>query len=170
MAKTFGAGGLREGVDRGKEAVSEVIYGTVTLMAVVIALENGGYGPWRVVAVILVATYTLAFAKVYANTIAEMLAKGRRISMREVRGIWRESRPVTIYSQLPTLAFVLSGLGVFSLGAAFWIAQLTGVAILFIAGYLVGRRVGASAARSVFSGFAVGAVGAAIMLLKLLSH
>jgi uncharacterized membrane protein YeiH len=75
-----------------------------------------------------------------------------------------------VYAQLPTLAFVLSALGLFPFGLAFWIAEAVGLFILLLAGYLVGRRVGSSRLRSLFSSLVIGSAGGLIILLKILTH
>jgi hypothetical protein len=75
-----------------------------------------------------------------------------------------------VYAQLPTLAFALSALGLFPLGMAFWIAQAVGLFTLLLAGYLVGRRVGSSRLRSLFSSLVIGSAGGLILLLQILTH
>ena len=64
--------GSHEAVD--KTAISEAIYGMMTVLALIVVLEDNPPGPWRVVAIIG-ATYALAFAKAYANVVAEILSK-----------------------------------------------------------------------------------------------
>ena len=75
-----------------------------------------------------------------------------------------------VYPQLPTTVLVLSALGFLTLDLAFGIAQAVGVFSLFFAGCLMGRRVGLSRFRSIFSSLAIGVVGALIILLKVLIH
>jgi hypothetical protein len=155
---------------RNKEDISEVIYGTITILALVLVLEEHPEAPWRVVGTIVAATLALAVARAYAGTVAETLSRGEPLKRSELRAIWREARPVMVYAQLPTLAFVLSALGLFPLGLAFWIAEAVGLFILLLAGYLVGRRVGSSRLRSLFSSLVIGSAGGLIILLKILTH
>ena len=153
-----------------KSAISEVVYGTITILAVILALEEYASGPWQVAFTIVGTTYALAFARAYADLIAETLHRGRRLGRYDLLLIWREARPVMVYSQLPTLVFVLSALGLLPLGLSFMIAETVGVLVLFFAGYLVGRRVGASRLRSLLSSLAIASVGGLVILLKVLTH
>ena len=117
---------------RNKEDTSDVIYGTITILALV--LEEHPEAPWRVVGTIVAATLALAVARAYAGTVAETLSRGEPLKRSQLRAIWREARPVMVYAQLPTLAFVLSALGLFPLGLVFWIAEAVGLFILFARG------------------------------------
>ena len=153
-----------------RSAISEVVYGTITILAVILALEEHSSGPWQVTFTIVGTTYALAFARAYADLIAETLHRGRRLGRSDLLLIWREARPVMVYSQLPTLVFVLSAVGLLPLGLSFTIAETVGVLVLLFAGYRVGRRVGASRLRSLLSGLAIASVGGLVILLKVLTH
>lgn len=158
--------GSHEAVD--KLATSEAIYGMITVLALIVVLENNPPGPWRIVFTIIGATCGLAFARAYANVVAEVLSKREKPRRDALRVAWREVRPLILYPQFTTLVFVLSALGLFPLGFAFWVAEAVGVLSLFFAGYLMGRRVGFLRFRSLFSSLAVGVVGGLIVSVKIL--
>lgn len=153
-----------------KTAISEAIYGMITILALIVVLEENPRGPWQVVITIVAATCALAFARAYASTVAEILSKGEHLTRATLRAIWREARPLIVYPQLPTLVFVLSALGLFPLDLAFWVAEAVGVLSLLFAGYLVGRRVGLSRFRSLLSSLAIGVVGGLVILVQVLTH
>ena len=153
-----------------KLATSEVIYGTITILAVILALEEYASSPWGVTLGVVGTTLTLAFARAYSDSIAEMLHRGRHFERSDLLLIWREARPVMVYSQLPTLAFVLSALGLLPLSLSFTIAKILGMLVLSFAGYLVGKRVGLSRFRSLLSGLTVASLGGLVILLKVLTH
>lgn len=159
-----------EEAESGKSAIAEVLYGTVTVLAVVLVLEEHASGAWGVVFSIVGTTWALAFARAYADSIAEILHRGHRFGRADLRRVWREVRPVMFYSQLPTLVFVLSAFGLFPLGLSFEIAQTLGVVILFLAGYFVGRKVGLSVPRSLLASLTIGVLGTSIILLKIFTH
>ncbi len=158
--------GSHEAVD--KIAISEAIYGMITVLALIVVLEQNPPGPWRIVFTIIGATCGLAFARAYANVVAEVLTKREKLRREALLAVWREVRPLIVYPQLTTLVFVLSALGLFPLGFAFWVAEAVGVLSLFLAGYLMGGRVGISRFRSLFSSLAVGVVGGLIISVKIL--
>ena len=154
----------------GKSAISEVLYGTVTVLAVILVLENHAEGASQVVFAVVGTTWALAFARVYADLIAEILRRGQRFRRSDLQRIWHEVRPVMVYSQLPTLVFILSALGLLPLDLSFEIAQTLGVLVLFAVGYAVGRKVGQSRLRSLLSSFVIAAIGGSIILLKIFTH
>jgi hypothetical protein len=72
---------------RNKEDISEVIYGTITILALVLVLEEHPEAPWRVVGTIVAATLALAVARAYAGTVAETLSRGEPLKRSELRAI-----------------------------------------------------------------------------------
>lgn len=122
--------GSHEAVD--KTAISEAIYGMITVLALIVVLEQNPPGPWRTVGTIIAATCALAFARAYANVVAEVLSKRENLRRDALRVVWLEVRPLIAYPQLTTLVFVLSALGLFPLGFAFWVAEAVGVLSLFL--------------------------------------
>lgn len=149
-----------------KAAISEAIYGMITVLALIVVLEQNPPGPWRTVITIIGATCALAFVRAYANAVAGVLSTREKLRRDALRAVWREVRPLIMYPQLTTLVFVLSALGLFPLGFAFWVAEAVGTLSLFFAGYLMGRRVGFLRFRSLFSSLAVGVVGGLIISVK----
>ena len=170
MKEREGRDGAPEEPESRTSAISEVLYGTVTVLAVVLVLEEHASGAWQVILAVVGTTWALAFARAYADFIAEILRRGHRFGRSDLRRIWREVRPVMFYSQVPTLVFVLSALGLFPLGLSFKIAQTLGVFVLFLAGYAVGRRVELSRPRSLLSGLVIAGIGTSIILLKIFTH
>jgi hypothetical protein len=137
---------------------------------VILALEEYTSSPWQVTFGVVGTTLALAFASAYADSAAQMLHRGMRLERSDLLLIWREARPVMFYSQLPTLAFVLSTLGLLPLSLSFTIAKILGVLVLLFVGYLVGERVGLSRFRSLLSGLVVASLGGLVILLKVLTH
>lgn len=153
-----------------KEAVSEFIYGTITVLALLLVLDETGAGAWVSVVTIIASTYALALTKVYATSVAEMLAERSRLRREDLYEIWVQIRPLTVYAQLPTLILTLAGIGLIPPDAAFWVCYASGVLTLFAAGFFVGVRAGLSLNRSLVSGLFNGSVGVAIIILKFLTH
>lgn len=156
--------GSHKAVD--KTAISEAIYGMITVLAFIVVLEENPAGPWSIVVTIIAATCVLASAKAYANAVAEILSKRGHLRRDALRTVWREVGPLIVFPQLTTLVFVISALGLFSLGTAFWVAEAVGVLSLFFAGYLMGVSVGLSRPRSLLSSLAIGVVGGLIISIK----
>lgn len=156
-----------EAVD--ETAISETIYGMITVLALILVLWENPRGPWQAVVTIVAATCALAFAKAYASTAAEVLPEGEHLTRQPpgcmARGQAADGVP-------PTAHDGARALGTGLLAARSRVRDRTGVGVfsLLFAGCLMGRRVGLSRFHSPFSSLAIGVASALIILLKVLIH
>ena len=65
----------------------------------------------------------LAMAETYSATIAETIAGQKRLDRQEILEIWHDARPILLTANLPTLVFLLSEAGLYSMDTALIIAK-----------------------------------------------
>jgi len=130
------------------ERLGGFIYGTLVALAVVIAgakayPDSAG----NIVVLVVVTSFVLWLAHVYAHSVARTVADEEHLSMAEVRYIARREGSI-IEAALPPVAALLLGVaGVISTSAAVWAALGLGLAVLAAQGLTVARveRLGAVA-------------------------
>jgi hypothetical protein len=115
------------------------IYGSLAVMAVIVAIEDHPPTALRAAAQLFGVTLAIAVAKAYAEIIADTLDRGRRLDAEEWREILRKISPVLFGAQAPTLVFLMSAFGLFSVETAISISKVLVLGLLFVYGL---RRAG----------------------------
>lgn len=154
----------------GKTFVAKAIYGLITVQALLVAMSEHPPSPLGGAMTLLGATLAIALIDTYAEVIAEALAQEHMVSRIEVREILRSVRPVLLGSQAPTLVFILSALGLWSVETAIQIAQILVLLLLFGYGVQVGRLMHTRWIRQVLSGIILVMIALLIVSIKILFH
>lgn len=151
-------------------AVAKAIYGLMTVLAVLVVMDDHPPVPWRGAITLFGTTLAVALVDTYAETVAGMLSHQRRPSRGELREIWRDVSPVLIGAQAPTLVLLSAAIGLIPVERAITVAE--GVAFLLLFGY--GWRVGTTLHRNRFpqllSGLLLVAIGGLIIGIKAAFH
>jgi hypothetical protein len=135
---------MTEEADRQRAARGEqlggFIYGTIVVLAVIVAGARAYRHDAGHIAVLVVAT-TVAFwlAHVYADALAHSIAHDRRISAAELRYIARREASIVEAAVPPFVALLLGAVGLISTRAAVWSAFGLGLVVLGIQGVAVAR-------------------------------
>lgn len=153
-----------------KEAAFGVVYGSITVLALLMATHRPIEEPWRHALMLFLSVFAVAVAKAYAEICERALRSGSATTLEDVRAVWRHSQTVLISANGPSIAFALAAAGVFSGDTAYTIAQVLALGLLAFFGAKIGWRVqggvlGALLGVSVTSGIAV-----LVSLLKLVTH
>lgn len=152
------------------EAAFGVVYGSISVMAVLMALHPPVENTGRVGLVLLATVVTVALAKAFAELCEQMLATGQDLSLADVKKSWRHSRTVLLAANAPAATFFLAWLGLYSAQLALVLAQALALALLVYFGGHIGWRVRRTVG-GVLAGAAVtGALGLLLSGLKLLAH
>lgn len=130
-----------------RAAAAKAIYGLVTVLAVLVTMEDHPPVAWRGAITLFGATLAVALVDTYSETIAGMLSSQRRLSRDELREIWRDVSPVLVGAQAPTLILLVSAIGLFSVERAITIAEV-------VAFCCSSAAAGASAGSCTSTGFA----------------
>jgi hypothetical protein len=153
---------------RSGERAEHAIYGTIIVLALIVAEDEASVTVGVAIATVLGAALATALAELYSNYIGAVI-RDRRHQTREE---WRESAQDIaagfLMAILPVAFFVLAALDVVELRTAFDAAEWTGVAVLGSYAVLANRWAGFSVGRSLLVGVGFTAMGAALVLLKVI--
>jgi hemolysin III len=153
-----------------KDFVSKAIYGLISVLAVLLIMEEHPPTAWKAAGILFGTVLALAMAETYSAAIAETIAGQRRLDRQEIMEIWHDTRPILLTANLPTLVILLSGAGLYSMQAALIIARSAIYLTLFVFGLQVGHLFHASRWRIWLSGLFTAGIGVLIGLMKFLLH
>jgi hypothetical protein len=124
-------GGLRELLAGTPETIAGTVYGTIIVMATLVAGAPAFKDDlWHLFAIVVVTTLVFWAAHIYAHGLAESLQLGRRLTRHELAQIAHRERAMGLAVVLPAVALVLGALGVIRGSLAIWLALGLGVAAL----------------------------------------
>lgn len=122
------------------ERLSGFIYGTIVVLAVVVAGAKAyPDAPGHVAVLALVTAVVFWIAHVYAHALAHSVAHDERISLAELKYITRREASMVEAALPPAGALLLAALGVTSTKTAVWIALGLGLAVLAAQGVAFAR-------------------------------
>ncbi|UJA19817.1 hypothetical protein HJD18_06080 [Thermoleophilia bacterium SCSIO 60948] len=149
----------------GERAV-HTIYGSVVVLAVIVAARGSEVTAGEAIASVVGAAVVTALAEIYADYIGATIAARRHPTPRERETTIRNFAFGFLAAISPVVFFVLAAAGVIRLDVAFDIAVWTGVAVLggyaTVAHRLAGNSIGPSLAVGLF----FSAIGAFLVALK----
>ncbi|MER5884901.1 hypothetical protein ABT160_13810 [Streptomyces sp. NPDC001941] len=152
------------------ERLKERIYASLTLLAVLVGLVQGGNASHRGAAITVAATALgLWLATLVADLQAHPVAHGSRPRAADVRHTLFTSSPLLTVAATPLLLIALSAVGALELGTALWIAVGSEVAALAAWGFLGGRRVGSGPVRALVTAALSAVIGVGVVMVKLLA-
>ena len=129
-------GGLRELLAGTPETIAGTVYGTIIVMATLVAGAPAFRDDlWHLFAIVVVTTLVFWAAHIYAHGLAESLQLGRRLTRQELTHIAHRERAMGLAVVLPAVALVLGALGVIRGSVAIWLALGLGVAALATQGF-----------------------------------
>lgn len=152
------------------EAAFGVVYGSITVMAMLAIMHPPIDAPGRNAALIFGTVFVVALAKAYAEMCQRMLTSGKAATWADVAAVWTHSQTVLLAGNGPTLAFLFAAFGLYAGDTALIVAQLLSFGLLGWFGGRIGWRV-----RGTLAGMIVGAaltlgLGVLITTLKVLIH
>jgi hypothetical protein len=157
--------------DVNKLWVARSIYGLITVLAVLEAMEHHPpSAAWRGAVILFGTTLAVALVEAYADSIAEMIARGGGLSRADMIEIGHDVAPVLIGAQGPTVVFVLAALGLFSVERAIDIAQTVAFVSLFGYGWRIGKLLHEQRHKQLISGLILVAIGGLVVGIKAAFH
>ncbi|MEM9231795.1 MAG: hypothetical protein AAGB10_19545 [Pseudomonadota bacterium] len=152
------------------EAAFGVVYGSITVMALLMVMHTPVEAPGRQALLLLGSVFAVAVAKAYAEICERMLKSGKAATWSDVRAVWSHSRTVLLAGNGPTLAFALSAAGLFDPDTALFFAQILAIGLLGWFGGRIGWRLRGSILSMVAGAALTGGLGLLITTLKVLIH
>ena len=152
------------------ESAYGVIYGTITVLSLLMATHQPIQDPFRTALVLFAAVVAVALAKAYAEVCDRMLANERPATVEDIRSAWRHSRTVLLAANAPTASFLLAGLNLIPVETAFLAAQVAAIAGVVYFGGRIGWKVRKTALSTILGAGVTGTIGLLISLMKYLAH
>jgi len=149
-------------------ALAPGIYGTIICGSVLVAVDpTGSIGHVVVVVVVTVLVYWLA--ERYSELLAARM-RGQRVTRAQLRSTLRTGWPMVQASYTPLLVLIGAGLLGADTATAIPAAVFYTTALLFVLGWLAGRRGGQSGWGLAGTVTFVGGLGILMVILKLALH
>ena len=147
-----------------------IVYGAITVLAILMAAGAHPGTPFETAAVLFGSVLAITLAKTFAEFLAHALDSGERLTRSGWRAAWHHSTPTLAMANLPTLLFVASVLGWLATETALFASQAVCVALLAA----IGARIGWVLDRSVFRACAgalfAGGIGVLLAVMKHIIH
>jgi len=151
------------------EYVSEVVYGTVIGLALVVALEAHPPAAAATAATIVTTAIAVGLAELYSELIGARVRRGRGAPP-EPQRIGPGVGAVVAGAAFPATFFILAAAGVLELDTAFTIAKWSGLGLIALYGFWAARLDGAPHHKALLHGGAVALIGAFVIAVKALVH
>jgi len=149
--------------------ISGTVYGTVVAMSALAAGASAFlHELWRLTAIVAVGSVVFWVAHVYADSLGETIALGRRLNVAELKSVARREVSIVFAAILPAVALALGALGVVGDRAAVWLALGAGTATLGIQGVRYARIENLGPAASALAVATNVSLGGVIIALKVL--
>jgi hypothetical protein len=158
-------------VDRERlaERARHAVYGSVIVLAVIVALDGTGVRAREVLASVLGAAIATVLAELYADHLAATIRRARQPSTSERVERVRDAGYGLLAAVLPGTFFLLAALDVLELSNAFTAAIWTGVGVVGFYAFVANRIAGSGIVRSLAVGVAFAALGTVLVLIKALA-
>ena len=160
-------------VDRQRlaERARHAVYGSVIVLAVMIALDDTAIDAHEAIASVLGAAIATVLAELYADYLGATIREGRRPTPAERNDALRNALAGLLAAVLPVVFFILAAAGAMELPDAFDAAIWTGVGVVGFYAFAANRVGGMGRWQSLAAGAAFTLLGALLVLIKaLVSH
>jgi hypothetical protein len=122
------------------ERLSGLIYGTIIVLAVVVAGAKAyPHNAGKVALLVSVTSVVFWLAHVYAHSLAHTVVRDEHLSLAELRRIARRESSIVGAAVPPVAALVLGAVGLVSTRVAAWAAFGVGLAVLALQGFIYAR-------------------------------
>jgi hypothetical protein len=154
-----------DGAHRGERA-AHAIYGSIIVLAVLVAEEDTPIEAGEVIASVLGVAVVTALAELYADYIGGTIRAGRHPTVVERGMALKNVAAGFLTAIVPVIYFVLAEVGAMRLEVAFDAAIWTGVGVLGAYAVVANRLAGFSLGRSLLVGAGFTVLGATLVALK----
>ena len=144
------------------------VYGSVIVLAVIVALDDTGVETREVIGSIVGAAFATVLAEVYADYLQRTIHDARHPTAAERAMALRDAAWGFFAAILPVVFFILAAAGAISQDAAFTGAVWTGIGVVGFYAFLANRVAGLSLLSSVLAGVGFAILGGILVALKAL--
>lgn len=147
-----------------------VIYGTITVLSLLMALPTPVENSLRTAIVLFASVFAVALAKAYAEVCDEVLEKARPAALNDLKSAWIHSRTVLLAANMPAACFLLAFIGIISSDLAYSAAQITALATIVFFGGRIGWKIRNSVWSAIAGAGITAIIGLVISSMKFLAH
>jgi len=147
-----------------------IIYGSVTVLALLMAMGSHPGSALTSAAALFGSILGIALAKAFAEVMSDAIEARARISRQAFARSWAHAQTTLIAANLPTLFFIAAAAGLGTTGSAIALSQVYCIGLLMLVGGRVGWRLDTSWLSAVLGALFAGGVGLALALLKHVIH
>ena len=147
-----------------------MIYGSVTALALLMAMAAHPDGPLASAAVLFGSVLAISMAKAFADVMSTAIETRQRITREAIAAAWHHSRVTLVAANLPTLFFVASSFGFWTVAWAVSLSQVYCTLLLMLVGARVGWRVDGKVLSVFLGAVFAGGVGLALAVMKHVIH
>ena len=151
-----------------REQIAKVIYGSILILVVVLALEEEHFVGVKNSVLVLFTAFAIMLAELYSDVISSMIENKRNLSLEEWQQVVLNSGAVMVAAFLPALCFLLGGLAVIPHETSFQLAKWSAVLLLGLYGYLSTSLAGRSQAWRLTGAASAILIGLIIVSVKFL--
>ena len=146
--------------------VAKIIYGSIIILVVLLAMEDHPPSPTGTIATVLFTGLGVALAELYSDFIGTRIRERRLLTWAERSQMTHNVGAVLIGALLPLPFFILAGLGLMRLEVAFLFAKWILVGTLLFYGFVASRLSGHGHVLSFVYAVAASAIGLLVVLIK----
>lgn len=169
MARIMTPNGLTA-ANRLDEAGFGVVYGSISVMAVIMSLHTPLGEPGRIALMLFATVLAVVLAKAFAENCQTMLTTGRAAGPADYAASWQHSRTALLAANAPAAAFLLAAFGVYSTQTALLVAQWSALLVLAFFGGRIGWRVRGTVFAMLVGAAVTGGLGLLLSAFKYLVH
>lgn len=153
------------------QAALGLIYGSITVLSLLLALEEAPATPHRPAIVLFGSVFAVTLAKVFSEVLAHAVQTHERILTRTA---WttalRGTRPILAVANMPTIVILAAGFGWISFAFAVSLSQVFCVVVLVLLGIRIGWAIHPKSWLPLGGAIFVGGIGSALAALKFVIH
>lgn len=161
---------IEERIARIEHNAFGVIYGSVTMMALLLASRHETGGPLETAAILFGSIFAIVLAETFAKISSDAVRNRRAFWLEEIKQGWVHSRPALIAANIPTALIAGSALGLYHFETSLVLAQIAAISLLAVYGYSIGwviyRRVTPGLLHAAFTS----GIGLVLALVKYIMH
>jgi hypothetical protein len=148
--------------------IASSVYGTVLVMATLVAASGQAHRPWRLAAIVGSGVLVVWIAHLYAHGLAESIELGRRVTRADLERIAHRELGILLAAAVPVAVLGLGAVGLLRKDTAVWLALSIGLVTLALQGVRYARVEGLSRPGTVAAISANLALGLLVVGLKVL--
>ncbi len=160
----------RDRIARIEQNAFGVIYGSVTVMALLMAAGHGGEGAIETAVILFGSILAIVLAESFATISSDAVRNRKSFGWSEVCHGWRHSRPTLIAANIPTLLIALAATGIYDYHTGVILAQVSAISLLAVYGYSIGWVIYGRAMPGLLHGAFISGIGIALALIKYVLH